>query len=262
MGGFVLFLIFVLLAVLAARQSRASRINAVYQRLAHRYHGELSRGGIFRMPHLRFVYKGAHVLVDTLYAAFPFRIRNRTQFHVSWPDHELQFDLAPVTMRGRFQRLLSARDIRVGNPYFDAAYRISGNNAQATREFVSAGVQAVANQIRELTPARDLRLAISDGILVIRKRGTVRDYDQLVRMISLGIELFDQAMLTRMAGIDIIGESLTPMLDGEAICKICGEGIAYDIVYCQKCRTPHHFECWQYYGACSVYGCGETKHRR
>ena len=46
-------------------------------------------------------------------------------------------------------------------------------------------------------------------------------------------------------------------LDHEVICRVCGEAITPDsVVFCQQCRTPHHGDCWKYYGACSVYGCG------
>ncbi len=43
-------------------------------------------------------------------------------------------------------------------------------------------------------------------------------------------------------------------------CQICGEPIKDDIVLCRSCKTPHHQECWVYYGKCSTYGCGETRY--
>ena len=44
-----------------------------------------------------------------------------------------------------------------------------------------------------------------------------------------------------------------------AICQICGDDITSDVVFCRSCKTPHHEDCWQYYGACSTYGCGQTR---
>ena len=43
----------------------------------------------------------------------------------------------------------------------------------------------------------------------------------------------------------------------ECVCMICGEELLEDIVLCRRCKTPHHRECWLYYGACSTYGCKE-----
>jgi hypothetical protein len=34
------------------------------------------------------------------------------------------------------------------------------------------------------------------------------------------------------------------------------------VVYCGKCRTPHHEECWSYVGQCSTYGCREIRFTR
>jgi len=43
----------------------------------------------------------------------------------------------------------------------------------------------------------------------------------------------------------------------QPICQICGDTIAAkDIVYCQKCMTPHHVDCWAYTNVCSTFACG------
>jgi hypothetical protein len=38
---------------------------------------------------------------------------------------------------------------------------------------------------------------------------------------------------------------------------VCSE-VLVTMVVCNRCRTPHHEDCWTYYGGCSVYGCRET----
>lgn len=257
----MLFLVVGAIVVVVVVQSiRVSRVNRIYERLARRYRGEIQRGGLFHMPHLRFVYKGAHVLIDTLYSSFPKRVRNQTQFHISWPDQQLQLQVCPSRFIGRLRQMLGNGAIRIGGQ-FDRRYHIMGNNPDAVTHFLSGGVQHVIDQLRQTFHSRDLRVHVSQGILVIRKPGSIREFVELERLARLGLELFDQAMLTRLAGIEIVAES-SVVVSGEAQCKICGETIQSDIVYCLKCRTPHHFECWQYYGACSTYGCGETKYTR
>lgn len=43
------------------------------------------------------------------------------------------------------------------------------------------------------------------------------------------------------------------------ICQICGTGMEERVVWCARCRTPHHRECWDYTGMCSTFGCREIR---
>lgn len=39
-------------------------------------------------------------------------------------------------------------------------------------------------------------------------------------------------------------------------CRVCGTGLATQVVGCPRCETPHHADCWEYAGGCSTYACG------
>jgi len=42
----------------------------------------------------------------------------------------------------------------------------------------------------------------------------------------------------------------------ELICQICGGTLSEgSVVYCAKCNTPHHKDCWQFNKSCATYGC-------
>lgn len=43
----------------------------------------------------------------------------------------------------------------------------------------------------------------------------------------------------------------------QGICQVCATGVTERAVWCRRCRTPHHMECWIYTGMCSTYGCRE-----
>lgn len=45
-------------------------------------------------------------------------------------------------------------------------------------------------------------------------------------------------------------------------CQVCLEKMESRVVYCAKCRTPAHEECWSYIGMCSTYGCREIRFER
>lgn len=44
-----------------------------------------------------------------------------------------------------------------------------------------------------------------------------------------------------------------------AECQVCGAKMGQGGVFCARCRTPHHEECWRYTGQCSTYGCREIR---
>jgi hypothetical protein len=48
-----------------------------------------------------------------------------------------------------------------------------------------------------------------------------------------------------------------------SICQVCGEGMTQgQVVYCWRCATPHHEECWVYARECSTFGCKESRFAR
>lgn len=46
------------------------------------------------------------------------------------------------------------------------------------------------------------------------------------------------------------------MLQG--VCRVCGSPLALPIVTCPACATPHHQDCWEYNGGCTIFGCTGT----
>jgi hypothetical protein len=39
-------------------------------------------------------------------------------------------------------------------------------------------------------------------------------------------------------------------------CGVCGEAVTANLVRCRRCEAPHHRDCWDFVGGCSIYGCG------
>jgi hypothetical protein len=95
--------------------------------------------------------------------------------------------------------------------------------------------------------------------LLVKKWSFIREFDRLVQYTELAIQLFDLALRPSDEGIQFV-EGDTPPTWVRAVCQVCGEEIQDDVVFCRRCKTPHHRDCWQYYGACSTYGCQEKKY--
>jgi hypothetical protein len=119
-------------------------------------------------------------------------------------------------------------------------------------------VQGAIESVRRHLANGHVYVQISGGTLLVKKLSLIRQYEPLAHYVVLCLTLFDQALLTRDAGIEFLDRP-APAL-GPPICQICGDEIAADLVQCKSCKTPHHKECWLYYGACSTYGCRERRY--
>ena len=75
--------------------------------------------------------------------------------------------------------------------------------------------------------------------------------------LSLHDGLLDAVMRRMGEGVAIVDDEESWQEDqGPPTCKVCGEPIdESEIVVCASCNTPHHRDCWEYVGACSIYGC-------
>lgn len=67
----------------------------------------------------------------------------------------------------------------------------------------------------------------------------------------------------RAAGANLVAEfrpvsrqAPRPVAAVGGACRVCGTGLATQVVGCPRCDTPHHADCWDYAGGCSTYACG------
>jgi hypothetical protein len=254
------------LAALAFVDIMTRHLTEAYQRVAYRFQGHVEPATWSRYPRLGFTYEGRTVFVDTFKVGNRKHAEHYTRFRIVWPDRATRCEIYPHGLFDRLGALFGMHDIEIGSRHFDDSYLISGNDVQAIRGLLTAGVQARVETLRRhRTP--DVYVSWEGGMLTIRKQEIYRSFEELQAFILLGLSLFDAAYATRSEGIQFVGElkqaaesvsdPFSLPVDHEVICRVCGEAITPDaVVFCQQCRTPHHGDCWKYYGACSVYGCG------
>ena len=247
-------------ALLLLRKRHNKTLKEGFRRLAVEYHGELFPGDLLRGPSVRFSYHGAHILVDTHSTGDQFP-RHYTQLRASWPDARLR---CHISLQNRLsswsKKMLGLQDIEIGSPDFDRDYLISGNDVFAVRDLLTDRVRACIGHLRWLMGNDDIYVSITGGAMVIKKRGPKGDYLKLTHFTSMALDLFDEAIGALTPGVDFGQLELSaPDLEG-AICQVCGELLQSQIVQCRSCGTPHHEECWEYFGMCSTYGCGQRHH--
>lgn len=266
MFGFFLVVVVIVVAVIAYQSHQSNQRNHAYARVAARLGGTVRDGGLFGRPSIHFHYRGARGMID-VYSTGGKHKTYYTQMHLDWPDARFRCEIYPEGFFQRIGMLLGFEDIKIGNRYFDDAYHISGSSADDIRRLLTLPVQQSIDALRRQTANNDIYVAIGGGRLLIKKRGYLRDYDTLIQFVTRSFELYELAQGTGAEGIEFVEsagpvEQATSFTIDEAICQICGEQVTQAPVFCSSCKTPHHEDCWSYYGACSTYGCGQTKFRR
>lgn len=251
----LIVIIVVLVGFASKAQARADRWNRAYHALAQRYGGQCMPAGWFGYPSVRFQYGATHVLINTYKAG---NKNFHTQIHINWVDAHFRLEIYPDWSDIRPRPLRGMQNVDIANEEFEQRYTIRSNSSEETASFLSDGVRWQIDRLRHLHGSDDVYLAIHRGRLLIKKPAALFIFHDLEEFTQLALELYDQSMLTRMVGIEFVEDGV--QMINEAICQICGEEITTDMVFCRRCKTPHHLECWQYYGSCAVYGCQEQRY--
>jgi Prokaryotic RING finger family 1 len=260
----VFFLIFAgviaFLVIMAARaQSRADRWNQAFTGAARRFGGDLKFGGWFSYPQLRINYGSTFARLTT-YTIDGSRGPRCLELVIQFPDARFRCEVLP---KPPSWQLISETPglFSVDFRWDDLRHRwqMLTDDGDEARTLLSAGVRWQLEQLWEGPEHSEVALSIRPGWMLLRKKWTSTRPLDIEQFVELGLTLFDQAALTRTAGIEFIDEGAVQVLD-QAQCRVCGDGMDNDIVYCRRCKTPHHRECWEYNGVCSTYGCREVQY--
>ena len=239
-----------------------------YRQLAARYNGRYESRGLSDTPTVSFTYHGSTVrvgLAPTI-AGQPGQIpRTRVvaRFQSGIP---FRLELAPGSRPAPPQPPKGTRLVKLGDPAFDRVFVVQANDQDMARDFLGPPArEAISN----------LQSGVSDGGMLV----SINPERLLVQIDrNLGLNTLKAAKLGGpeaalvlhdprtdrggiddgvTQGIDIVDRPDGPDDDeGPPVCKVCGQPITGGaVVVCAVCRTPHHRDCWEYVGACSIYGC-------
>jgi hypothetical protein len=169
--------------------------------------------------------------------------------------------ITPAGFLSRMAYLVGRRKPLTDSPKFDLQYLIECDDPDQARRLLTRYVQVQIDRLRYFQGGNDIDVRLENGVLTVRRRGVIRNERMLRQFVSLSLELYEQAVASYGVGIDFLKLSSEPGAD--AVCKICGDPLDLEeVVYCRVCDTPHHRECWRYFGGCSVYACGERRFNR
>lgn len=263
----ILIVVAIVVAALVYGIVQAQQHAKTLEQIARRFRGRFEPGAIFfSRGQVRLRFQGYPALLKFVQHG---KHSVHTVFSITWPDREFRLEIYPQDALSGFRRLWGMEDIEIGSPDFDRSFYISGNTRASVRDMLSAEVQAVIWKLAQtgfappIHATRDIQVRFLGGVLTITKPRLLTSEAHLDEFIRLSAELFEAALRTRTTGITFVGDVSLDAKEPDAVesqCQVCGEPLAKDLVYCGGCRTPHHRECWEYFGGCSTYACGHKQY--
>jgi hypothetical protein len=256
----VLYL-FIRLGAAAAAWMSGARYRA-YRQLAVRYRGRFESRGFSDPPTVGFAYNGSNVRVglapQLAGKPLPPRTRVVARFARGLP---FRLELAPLARPAPPQPPKGTRLVRLGDLEFDRAYVVQANDMEMARVFLTPAVRWSINNLARLGPPGGMLLSINPERLLLQvDRNLAVQAEALFAAVHETLQVHDQLCKSVAAqiheGIAIVAAGAAAPEDaGPPVCKVCGETIAPPSVLCESCKTPHHRDCWEFVGSCSIYGC-------
>jgi hypothetical protein len=274
-SGFFVLAVLAIIAYFAIRTAvrlvgwvTGSRFRA-YRQLAARYQGRYENRGMTDPPTVSFHYHGSTVRVGLApqYPGQPTYPRTRVvvRFARGLP---FRLELAPIGRPTPAQPPKGTRPVRVGDAEFDRSFVVQANDPEMARDFLTAPVRWALANLQKLGPPGGMLLSINpERMLVQVDRNLGTSADALATGVREALAIHDglqSGVSSRLAeGVAIVAAGPASVEDGgPPTCKVCGESITNQgspKVFCSTCRTPHHRDCWDFIGSCSVFGCkGKT----
>lgn len=228
-------------------------------RLADRLGGQTSAGVFLDGPSLRFSLLGRGALLEFSKVDWTSFNSTRQGQVITRLGVNLALE-APVAVK-IFQkgfvntvaaRFLRAPAFRVGDRLFDELYGVVARPASyAERLFSPSQRSQVIASVRRLGPYLEPLIDLSRDQLVVQVSERM-DHERSV------LNLVETAK-------DFVGYVVGAVPSGEVDyaesseigrCPVCNARLEGDLVSCAGCSTPHHAECWRYFGKCSRFACG------
>lgn len=228
----------------------------MWQKLANRFNGRAISGGWLRRPQLIFRYGDTPVVVRP---TRQHRMRHCTDIWFAWPESDwtlhiftTQRPLPRSALRG-LTALQNSRDV------FYRYFEVLTNDVDRSRQILGESLRWEIQQLKQPPDIRDIEVRWQRDSLLVRKQISRNDLQGMEQFIRRALRIYDQSMLMRAEGIEFVGVEDSPLVD-RVNCQICGEEILTEMVFCRQCQTPHHRECWEYFGRCAVFGCQESEY--
>ena len=234
-----------------------------YRQLAHRYRGRYESRGMAEPPTVSFAIHGSTVRVGlappTPGQPSPPRTRVVIRFSSGLP---FRLELAPVSRPAPPQPPKGTRPVRSGDAEFDRYFSVRANDPEMARDFLGLPTRRALGMLQRLGPVGGILLSVNpERLLVQVDRNLASQFDTLAAMVDGALTihraLVEGVALKLAVGVEVIEAGPpAPADSGPPLCKVCGVVIEDEPrTICARCKAPHHADCWEFIGGCSIFGC-------
>ncbi len=237
--------------------------NRAYSQLEGHFVGKSKTGGAtygfgFIKPTLAFDYGRTSCLLQSQ-ASSIFKTGKLTEMALLWPNPSLKLQITTLFDAKIERGTKKILPIEFRQIAFNSQFSVRTNQFEQVNKVLNYNVQSLLIRLRNLTQPNELNISIKRGKLKIQKPGYIKDLAPLHDFIRYSIDLFDQLMLVSTEGIDFLNENNATVLES-ITCPICSGGITEQMVLCERCKTPHCRDCWEYNRQCATYACQGTSY--
>jgi hypothetical protein len=248
---------------IAFQASQRNSLNNVYRSFAQRVGGTLQEGSLWSFPSVAFAHGGATVLLN-VYSTGGKHSTHYTQLMFTlYHSPTFRCEIYPEGFFQEIGKFFGMQDIEVGYRMFDDHFVVKSDDIESVRNFLNAAVQQEMLKLKRLRSNDHVYLSMTGAQLIIRKLNVLNRADDLNTFYESGGRICDELMAligeNGAGAIQILDVSFETTEEAPK-CQICGDQITSDKVICRRCRTPHHRDCWEYNGGCSVYACRERRY--
>jgi hypothetical protein len=177
----------------------------------------------------------------------------------------VRFQLAPagilrIVPEGLFASLrkaFGAQDVDLGDPGFDGRFLVQGSPEPWVREVLDVTTRRQILRLADLGASfwRGAHVSLEagpGGVTIFCRRDFADDGSQLVAFLDGAIAVFRNLRTPATEGIRILPAEEHA---GRGDCPVCASPLDAAPRHCPTCRTPHHRDCWEYFGGCAIYAC-------
>jgi hypothetical protein len=238
------------------------RLREVYRRFGELYEGQLHDRQLFESPKVSFVHHSSRALLSIYESSDPSpQLYTQLTFTIpsGWP-HRLE--IFPQRFQESDVKYLNVDDIRIEDNAFDPRFVVKSNDERFVREFLDAPTRKTIEDLRALLGNDRILISVNSSRLMVRKHSVLGTLEDLTAFAEQSTRLIDRIALfyQKASGIEILDDDPASPPEGDPVCQVCGGAVPKDgRVYCRRCKTPHHKDCWEFNGQCSTYACGEKR---
>jgi len=162
------------------------------------------------------------------------------------------------------RKIFGEQDIQVGDPRFDAAYLVQGSPEHWVRQLLDPEVRRRITMLASLGDSFLGRRAVSleagpAGVTITCGRNFTDSSGRLNAFLEHALAVFGRIQGPLTEGVKVLSAD-EHAHRGE--CPVCANPLDGATRRCDSCATPHHRECWDYFGGCAIYGCARRGGRR